>query len=544
MIERAPVSETASSEGHLLAQGRGWRVSDARCDRGPRDRRRFEQRQVPVGLALAVGGPVRACLLGVLLLGAAAAAHAARLEPSLQRAAAAGPVEVVIQLEAPAPVRPVVARGFAARVGAMVDALRADAARRQARIASTLQRRGLPHRSFWVANAIAATVDADTLRWLAAQPDVASIAHDARVRQPLPQPNRQQTKQLAAVEWGVARVNAPQVWGLGYVGQGIVLGGQDSGYQWNHPALLAAYRGWNGVTAMHDYHWHDAIHGGAVNSCGFDAPAPCDDNNHGTHTMGTMVGDDGGANQIGVAPGARWIGCRNMNQGVGTLSTYLECFQWFLAPTDGNDANPQPALAPHVINNSWGCPPSEIGCETPGVLDEAVSNTHAAGIFVVVSAGNEGPGCSSVVDPPAIYSRAFSVAATDINDAIAVFSSRGPVTIDGSGRLKPDVAAPGVSVRSSIRNSAYGQFSGTSMAGPHVAGVAALMMSANPALIGDPDQVAALLRETAIDTTSTQNCGAFPGSAVPNAVFGHGRIDGLAAVQAALALSLFEDGFE
>jgi serine protease AprX len=488
-----------------------------------------------------------AAMLGAVLLGAAPQATAARLDPALQRAAAAAPVEVIIQLDNPAPVRPAVARGFEAKVGAMVEALRAAAAQRQERIEAGLRRRGAPHRSFWIANAIAATVDESTLRWLAAQPEVVAIARDVPVRQPLPRPGVLRAKSLSAIEWGVARVNAPQVWAMGFVGQGIVLAGQDSGYQWNHPALQAAYRGWNGMAAVHDHHWHDAIHGGAVNSCGFDAAEPCDDNNHGTHTMGTMVGDDGGANQIGVAPGARWIGCRNMNQGVGTPSTYLECFQWFIAPTDRNGANPQPALAPHVINNSWGCPPSE-GCVMPGVLEEAVSNTHAAGIFVVVSAGNEANGgiddCGTVVDPPAIYADAFSVGATNSSDVIASFSSRGPVTVDGSGRLKPDVAAPGVSVRSALRGSAYGTFSGTSMAGPHVAGVAALMMSANPSLVGDPVQVAALLRATAIGTFSQQSCGAFPGSAVPNAVFGHGRVDALAAVQAALALPLFRDGFE
>lgn len=513
------------------------------------DSRRVERLLRSVTVHRPAGAPaVWKGALTAVLLGAASTAMAARVDPSLQRAAAVAPVDVIIQLHSPTPVRPVVARGFPARVGAMVDALRADASQRQSRIESTLRRRAVPHRSFWIANAIAASVDDSMLRWLAAQPEVLAIARDVQVRQPLPKPSPLQAKALTAIEWGVARVNAPQVWALGHVGQGIVLGGQDSGYQWNHPALQATYRGWNGLSAVHDHHWHDAIHGGAVNSCGFDATEPCDDNNHGTHTMGTMVGDDAGGNQIGVAPAARWIGCRNMNQGVGTLSTYLECFQWFLAPTDRNNLDPQPALAPHVINNSWACPPDEIGCETPGVLEEAVSNTHAAGIFVVVSAGNGGSsgaeGCSTVIDPPAIYAHAFSVGATTSSDAIASFSSRGPVLIDGSGRLKPDVTAPGASIRSALRGSSYGLLSGTSMAGPHVAGTAALMMSANPDLIGDPVQVAALLRATAIDTVSLQDCGGFPGSAVPNAVFGHGRIDALAAVRAALALPLFEDGFE
>ena len=131
---------------------------------------------------------------------------------------------------------------------------------------------------------------------------------------------------VAAVGWNIVRVEADQVWGLGYTGRGVVVGGQDTGYQWDHPALIGRYRGWDGAAASHDYNWHDAIHsGGGI--CGYDTTAPCDDNGHGTHTLGTAVGDDGGVNRIGVAPGARWIGCRNMNQGVGTPATYAECFQ-------------------------------------------------------------------------------------------------------------------------------------------------------------------------------------------------------------------------
>jgi len=135
------------------------------------------------------------------------------------------------------------------------------------------------------------------------------------------------------------------------------------------------------MTADHNYNWHDAIHENNPhtppgNLCGFNSLEPCDDHGHGTHTMGTMVGDDGGANQIGMAPGARWIGCRNMEEGWGTPATYAECYQWFIAPTDLNDQNPDPAMAPHVINNSWACPPSE-GCTDPNVLLTVVQNVLA-----------------------------------------------------------------------------------------------------------------------------------------------------------------------
>ncbi len=166
-----------------------------------------------------------------------------------------------------------------------------------------------------------------------------------------------------AVEWGVNNVNAPSMWSMGFNGTGIVIGHLDTGVRWTHNALKPKYRGWSGgIFADHNYNWRDAIHsGGGV--CGPNTMAPCDDNGHGTHTTGSAVGDDGVSNQVGVAPGARWIGCRNMNQGAGTPATYTECLQFMIAPTDLDGKFPNPSLRPHVINNSWSCPPSE-GCSS------------------------------------------------------------------------------------------------------------------------------------------------------------------------------------
>jgi serine protease AprX len=211
--------------------------------------------------------------------------------------------------------------------------------------------------------------------------------------------------------------------------------------RWTRNALKPHYRGWNGVTADHNYNWHDSIHSGG-GSCGPNNLAPCDDHGHGTHTTGTTVGDDGAGNQVGVAPGAKWIGCRNMDQGNGTPATYTECFQFFIAPTDLNGQNPDPTLRPHVMNNSWGCPVSE-GCTTRGELETIVNNTQAAGIFVEVSAGNAGSGCSTVQDPPAIYEASFSTGAIDISNTLAGFSSRGPSTFYTPNILKPNISAPG-----------------------------------------------------------------------------------------------------
>jgi uncharacterized repeat protein (TIGR01451 family) len=250
--------------------------------------------------------------------------------------------------------------------------------------------------------------------------------------------------------------------------------------------------------------------------------------------MGTIVGDDGGSNQIGVAPGARWISCRNMDVGYGTPATYIECFEFFLAPCPvGGDpiSDSIPSLAPHVINNSWTCPSSE-GCDWD-TLQEVVENVRAAGIVVVASAGNGGSACSTVRDPPALYDAAFSVGATSSSDSIASFSSRGPVTRDGSGRLKPDVSAPGVSVRSSQRGGGYTSMNGTSMAGPHVAGVMALLWSAAPSLIGDVDATEQIIAQTARPRTTTQGCGGDGPDDVPNNVYGWGIVDALAAVEGA-----------
>ncbi len=115
-------------------------------------------------------------------------------------------------------------------------------------------------------------------------------------------------------------MHAPDLWALGYTGQNIVVGNADTGIRWTHNALKTHYRGWNGTSADHDYNWWDAIHSGG-GSCTPNHVEPCDDNGHGTHTTGTAIGDDGAGNQIGVAPGARWIGCRNMDQGNGTPAT-------------------------------------------------------------------------------------------------------------------------------------------------------------------------------------------------------------------------------
>ncbi len=482
----------------------------------------------------------RFAILGVLAAGAVFAEDPQRkIDPWVAETGARGQTEFLVMLREQADLRGARVLPTKSEKSAFVlDALAATAARAQGPLLALLESRGIEHRAYWIANMVWVRGDLRLAEELAARDDVFHVYANPAVRLRGPvasRPDAQAPGAPDAVEWGVAKVRAPGVWALGFTGQGIVVAGGDTGYDWTHVAIKTQYRGWNGSVADHNYNWHDSIHSGG-GSCGADAQAPCDDFGHGTHTMGTMVGDDGGSNQIGVAPSARWIGCRNMNVGVGTPESYSECFQWFIAPTNLAGQNPDPSKAPHVINNSWGCPPDE-GCTDVTILQTVVENTRAAGIEVVVSAGNAGNGCSTVQDPPAIYDASFSVGATDSSDNIAGFSSRGPVTVDGSNRLKPDISAPGVGVRSCVPGGGYEVLSGTSMAGPHVVGVVALVLSANASLIGDPDAIEPILTGSAIPRTTSETCGGVPGDQIPNNTYGWGRVDALSAFNADLAIT-------
>jgi serine protease AprX len=431
--------------------------------------------------------------------------------------------------------------GRVAKGQAVVAALQDTALRSQRSLRHHLRQAGVPHRPFWVANMVWVRADAGLIEKLAARDEVRHIAANAEMRMELPAATktRQTSAVTQAIPWGVERIGAPLAWSQGIDGSGIVIGGQDTGYDWTHPALRDHYLGWDGATADHNYHWHDAIHSATANPCGVDSRVPCDDGEHGTHTMGTMVGSDGGQNPIGVAPGARWIGCRNMDKGAGTPATYAECFEWFLAPTDLAGQNPDPRRAPHVINNSWGCTRGE-GCTDPAILAAVVNAVRAAGIVVVVSAGNSGPRCGSVSNPAAIYDASFTVGATGPHDEIANFSSRGPVTADGSSRPKPDVVAPGVNVLSSTPGNGYQEFNGTSMAGPHVAGLVALLLQARPELDGNVTAIEQILRDTAVPLSSSEDCGATAGL-IPNNTFGAGRVDALAAVNSTGGAGFFDE---
>ena len=306
-------------------------------------------------------------VLSFLLAGAVIPASAApwrdKVDPWVLRTATEGNTEFLVFLTNQADLSQANALSTKLEKGTYVyQTLTSFAARTQSPLITELDKLGVDYRPYWVANMIWVRAGLSTVQLLAQRSDVAHLYANPQVMLDEPTIDASSNPVPQGVEWNIIKVKAPDVWALGFTGEGVVIGGQDTGYQWDHPALINQYRGWNGTSADHDYNWHDAIHENAYyNNCGFDSPFPCDDYGHGTHTMGTMVGDDGGANQIGMAPGARWIGCRNMDNGVGSPATYAECYEWFVAPTRVDGSEPRPDLAPDVINNSWGCPPSE-GC--------------------------------------------------------------------------------------------------------------------------------------------------------------------------------------
>ena len=310
---------------------------------------------------------------------------------------------------------------------AVVEALKrtADASQSDVRKQLTLARTA--YQPFWVANTILVRGGSETLaRALAAHGNVTRLRSPETYALPKPAPGKVQ-KAIDAVEWGIDRIRADEVWStFGVRGEGIVVANIDTGVDFDHPALVGKYRGNNGGGAFdHNYNWFDPS-----NVCGSPSVAPCDNNDHGTHTMGTMVGDDGAGNQIGVAPGARWIAAKGCETSSCSDAALLASGQWMLAPTDLAGANPRPDLRPHVVNNSWG------GGGGDTWYRPTVNAWRAAGIFPAFSNGNAGPGCNTS-GSPGDYAESFSSGAFDINNAIASFSSRGAGVRRGSSPTSP-----------------------------------------------------------------------------------------------------------
>ncbi|HEY6595849.1 MAG TPA: S8 family serine peptidase [Asanoa sp.] len=406
--------------------------------------------------------------------------------------------------------------GKLARARAVYQRLVEHARQSQRGIGEELDRLHLGYTPYYLVNALEVDGGEAVRVLLDRRDDVQRILVSQRVR-PLPEPPGQTRGGDAAPtspEWNITHIGADRVWSqIGVTGAGVVVGTSDSGVDGAHPALAAGFRGG-------DDSWYDPWNGSAT---------PTDTGFHGTHTLGSAVGRD----DIGVAPGAQWMGCVNLGRNMGNPAHYLDCLQFMLAPfprggdpfTAGN-----PDRAPDVLTNSWGCPPIE-GCDL-GSLRPAVDAITAAGLFFVTAAGNTGDLCGSIDDPPAPYASAVTVGAIDDTDTLTRFSSRGPTP---DGLTKPDVVAPGADVLSAMPGGGYARESGTSMATPHVAGVVALMWSANPALVGDVARTRTILRDTArAARTGTGNdqqrsCGS------AEDLIGAGQVDAYAAVRAARA---------
>jgi subtilisin family serine protease len=408
-------------------------------------------------------------------------------------------------------------RDRAARGRFVHERLRSVADRSQAGLRRFLRDRGATFESFWIANAIKVEGAAALADQIAARPEVERIIADGTYEIPRPEPGSV-VSSVEGIEWNLDHIGAPEVWStFGARGEGIVVGSIDTGVQFDHPALVSQYRGNAGDGSFdHDYDWFDPS-----SVCASPSLVPCDNNGHGTHTTGTVVGDDGdpGANRIGVAPHARWIAAKGCEQFTCSLEALLASGQWMLAPTDLSGQNPRPDLRPHVVNNSWG---SDEGSDP--FFRDIVQAWVASGIFPVFANGNAGARGCDTVGSPASFPESYGVGAHDADNAIAGFSSRGASPFDGI--TKPDIAAPGVNIRSSLPGGQYAAAAGTSMATPHVTGTVALMWSAAPAIAGDVAATRAVLARTAIDV-SDLSCGGTPET---NNVWGEGRLNAFAAV--------------
>ncbi|WP_326562335.1 S8 family serine peptidase [Micromonospora sp. NBC_01796] len=403
-----------------------------------------------------------------------------------------------------------------ARAGQVYQQLTGTATRTQRGLLDELTRRKAEHESFWIANAVQVQGNRALVDAIAARPEVERIEPARTYKLVEPKSSGAAPQDVTGIGWGVTNIGAPRVWSeYADRGEGLVIANIDSGVQFDHPALVGAYRGNLGNGNFdHNYNWFDP-----AGVC--PTQAPCDNAGHGSHTMGTMVGDDGAGNQIGVAPGAKWMAAKGCETASCSSESLMAAGQWILAPTDLNGENPRPDLRPDIVNNSWG------GGQNDLWYQQTIAAWRAAGIFPTFSAGNSGEYGCGTANSPGDNPEAYAVGAYDVDNNIAEFSSRGSSLVDG--QPKPNVSAPGVDIVSSIPGNQYGISSGTSMAAPHLSGAVALIWSAAPLLRGDVAATEKLLDDTAIDVESL-GCG---GTVDDNNNFGEGRLDVYRAVTAA-----------
>lgn len=479
-----------------------------------------------------------------------ASRSAAIIDPALRAALStpkAGPTQFVVEFATPAGHQAqldtaATQADWSARGAQVVAVLQQSAAQTQAAARSLLAQQRTPYRDLWIINALAVEGTWSDALALSTQPNVTRVRLPRQYPlhkpvavwplqndkppvgeqsgEPVEPPVGEQSR--TALPWGLTQIRADRVWQeLDARGEGIVVGSIDSGARYTHQALAGHYRGsiGNGRFAHH-YNWFDPN----------GTPAPFDNNGHGTHTLGTIVGDDGGNHRIGVAPGATWIAAKGCGNNWCSDVDLALAGQWMLAPTRLDGTQPDPSRRPHIINNSWGADAWDP------FYQAIVTAWRAAGIYPVFSIGNAGPNCNTA-SSPGTYSAALGVGATTSSDQIATFSSRGPSRDPATpSAIKPDLSAPGENVLSALagRDDDYGYLSGTSMAAPHIAGTIALIWSANPSLIGQIVSTTQILTSTAQGILNTVNCGEGIGK-VPNNTSGWGRVDAYSATLQAIA---------
>ncbi len=459
----------------------------------------------------------------------------------LTEARTQGRADFWVYLQPSADLSPAYAMDWESRGRFVVETLRAVAYESQAAVRAYLDRAGVDYTPHWIVNAVYVRGgDVPTIESLQYVEGVAKIRAPRTLTIPEPEyPASPLSITPVSTAWNLNIIQAPTVWAESTRGENIVVANIDTGVRYTHETLRNQYRGnLGGGVYVHDYNWYDP-----QNTDLF----PRDDHGHGTHTMGTIVGDDGGVNQIGVAPGAQWIAADGCDGYTCPDEDIISSGEWLLAPcplgvTPGSPEC-EPDLRPHIVNNSWG----DCEQETTSFFEDVIDAWRAAGIFTAFANGNKGNcGYSSAfcgsMGNPARHTQAVGVGATDASDTIASFSLWGPTDdVDPNPRIpefaaiKPDVSAPGASIRSaySSSDSYYVSMSGTSMATPHVSGVAALMLSANPGLIGQNDALEALLETSADPKSYPTGCGDEGPGNMPNNAYGWGRVNARQAVEAA-----------
>lgn len=399
-----------------------------------------------------------------------------------------------------------------------------QALQEQKRVRDFLDKKAQAYRAYYISNMILLlNPSRELVRELQNYEEIVAISLDPVI--PLDRVPEQTERQirLFQTQSALSSTGALRVWQQSNSkGEGVVVGIQDTGVDWTHPYLKNQYRG---SENNHIYHWHDAVRERVLsraNPCGYGTLEPCDDDGHGTHVTGSIAGELG----IGMAPESKWIACRNMDQGEGRPSLYIECYQFLFAPHPSNKdpfVSSKPELGADIINNSWGCPLVE-GCKG-FEMDQVFRALHAAGVANVVAAGNSGPSCASVTDIPATHSEFnIVVGAHDHRwGGIAYFSSRGPSRKDS--RLVPHLTAPGVNIVSSLPGGKLGPLSGTSMAAPHVSGAIALLWGQESRLKGHVEESLDLILTHARGQKTSDACGELPIDAIPNHTYGYGHLD-------------------